>query len=278
MDSSYEASIHGRARQKGDEKAPVCSSCHNAHNVESTTLTTKIKDACLKCHTDAGKLHNTWLSNPPIALPSFAKTHFDVVSCATCHAKSAGPAIYLSLYNRSTGKPLSEEEVARSLGTDTAGLMAKIDENADGRIEAREMWDLFAELFGKGITTTFIGKMDVRNATEAHMIGGKAEAVKDCEMCHRPGAEFFQDVFIVIKKADGKAATFKADKEVLTSVYSILPVSKFYAIGSMSITLLDILFVVALIGGLAVPIGHITLRIITSPLRSLRRMGKGGKK
>ena len=46
----------------------------------------------------------------------------------------------------------------------------------------------------------------------------------------------------------------------------------------MSITLFDILFVVTLIGGLAVPIGHITLRIITSPLRSLRRMGKGGKK
>jgi hypothetical protein len=33
-----------------------------------------------------------------------------------------------------------------------------------------------------------------------------------------------------------------------------------------------------LIGGIAVPIGHITFRIITSPLRSLRRMGKGGKK
>ena len=277
MDSSYEASIHGQARQKGNEKAPGCSSCHNAHNVESTTLA-NLKDGCLKCHKDAGKLHNKWLSNPPIALPSFAKAHFDGVSCAACHAKSAGPAIYLSLYNRSTGKPLSEEDAAKRLGTDTEGFMSKIDENADGMIEAREMWDLFAHLFKKGITTTFIGKMDVRNATEAHMIGGKADAVKDCEKCHRPGAELFQDVFIVVKKADGKAATYKADKEVLTSVYSILPVSKFYALGSMSITLFDILFVVALIGGLAVPIGHITLRIITSPLRSLRRMGKGGKK
>ena len=228
MDSSYEASIHGQARQKGNEKAPGCSSCHNAHNVESTTLTANLKDGCLKCHKDAGKLHSKWLSNPPIALPSFAKAHFDVVSCATCHAKSAEPAIYLSLYNRWTGKPLSEEEVAKSLGTDTAGFMAKIDENADGRIEAREMWNLFAALFGKGITTTFMGKMDVRNATEAHMIGGKADAVKDCEKCHLTNAELFQDVFIAVKKADGKAATYKADKEVLTSVYSILPVSKFY--------------------------------------------------
>jgi hypothetical protein len=49
-------------------------------------------------------------------------------------------------------------------------------------------------------------------------------------------------------------------------------------LGSTSIKLFDILFVVALIGGIAVPIGHITFRIITSPLRSLRRMGKGGRK
>jgi hypothetical protein len=278
MNSSYEASIHGKARQKGDERAPGCSACHNAHNVESTTLTANLKDGCLKCHKDAAKLHNKWLANPPITLPSFALAHFDVVSCAACHAKSAGPAVYLSLYDRRTGKPLSEEEAAARLGTDTKGFMAKIDENANDRIDPQELWDLFATLFKQGVITTFTGKMDVRNATEAHMIGGKADAVKDCEKCHLPGAELLQDVFMVMKRADGKPATYKVDNQVLTSVFSVLPVSKFYALGSMSITLLDILFVVALIGGLAVPIGHITLRIITSPLRALRRMGKGGKK
>ena len=278
MNSSYEASIHGKAWQKGVANAPSCSSCHNAHNIDSTALTTKIKDGCLKCHKDAGKLHSKWLANPPITLSTFAAAHFDGVSCAACHAKSAGPAIYLSLYNRMTGKPLSAEEAAKSLGTDPDAFLSKMDKNANGSIDAQEMWTIFADLLKKGIITTFIGKMDVRNATEAHMIGGKADAVKDCEKCHRPGAELFQDVFIVVKNADGKPATYKADNQVLTSVFSILPVSKFYALGSMSITLLDILFVVALIGGLAVPIGHISLRIITSPLRSLRRMGKGGKK
>ena len=69
-----------------------------------------------------------------------------------------------------------------------------------------------------------------------------------------------------------------AKKEVLNSIYTILPVSKFYALGSSSVKLLDILFIVALLGGIAVPIGHIAFRVITSPLRALRRMGKGGKK
>jgi ribosomal protein L31 len=277
MNSSYEASMHGKAWKRGDEKAPSCASCHNAHDIGST-MTTKIKEGCLKCHKDPGKVHNKWLSNPPITLPSFAEAHFDVVSCAACHSPGAGRAIYLSLYDRKTGKPLPEEELLKVLETDSEGLMERIDSNADGSIDAKEIWNLFALLFKKGKTTVFMGNMDVTKATEAHMIGSKAEATKDCERCHHPEAEYFQNVFMVIKKADGKPILFKAKKEVVNSFYTIVPATKFYALGSTSIKLFDILFVVALLGGIAVPIGHISLRIITSPLRSLRKMGKGGKK
>jgi len=91
-------------------------------------------------------------------------------------------------------------------------------------------------------------------------------------------AELFKDVFVVIKKEDGKPVLINAKREILTSVMSILPMSKFYVLGSTSIELFDILFIVALIGGIAVPIGHISIRILFSPIRSLRRMGKGGKK
>ncbi|MBM4136449.1 MAG: cytochrome c family protein [Nitrospira sp.] len=278
MNSSYEVSIHGKAWGKGNQTAPICSSCHNAHNIESTKMTTKIKDGCLKCHKDTEKVHNKWLSNPPITLPSFARTHFDVASCAACHSPMAGRVIYLSLYDRKTGKPLPEEDLLKALETDSNGLMTKIDTNADGSMDAKEVWDLFAQLYKKDVTTTFMGKMDVSKATEAHMISGKAEATKDCEKCHHPQAEFFKDVFIVLKKADGKPTVLNAKKEVLNSIYTILPARKFYALGSTNIKLFDILFIVALIGGIAVPIGHITLRIITSPLRSMRKMGKGGKK
>lgn len=278
MNSSYEASIHGKAWNKGNQQAPICSSCHNAHNIESARMTTKIKESCLRCHKNTEKMHNKWLSNPPITLASFAGTHFDAVSCAACHSTDAGRAIYLSIYDRKTGKPLPQEELLKMLDTDSSGLMGKIDTNGDGIIDAKELWNLFKELYKKGVTTTFLGKMDVRKATEAHLIGSKAEAVKDCEKCHRPDTEFFKDVFIVIKKADGKPLILNAKKDVLNSVFSILPLSKFYALGSTNIKLFDILFIIALIGGIAVPIGHISLRIITSPLRSLRRMGKGGKK
>ena len=117
--------------------------------------------------------------------------------------------------------------------------------------------------------------MDVQKPRKRTMIGGKAEAIKDCAKCHQPEAELFKNVFIVIRKAGGKPIVLKANRDVLNSVYTILPVSKFYALGSSSVELLDILFVVALLGGIAVPIGHISLRIITSPLRALRKNGEG---
>lgn len=278
MNASYEASVHGKAWKKGDGKAPVCSSCHNAHDITSTAMTTKIKDGCLKCHADAGKAHNKWLKNPPITLPSFAAAHFDVVSCATCHSPGAGRGVYLSLYNRKTNKPVTEEALMELFKTDAAGLSGKLDPNRDGSIEAKEMWDIFAELYKNNVTAIFMGKMDVRTAVEAHQIGPKAEATRDCEKCHVRGADYFKDIFIAVKKAEGKPILINAKNDILNSIYSILPVSKFYALGSSSIELLDILFILALIGGIAVPIGHISLRILFSPIRSLRRMGKGGKK
>ena len=278
MKASYEASIHYKERIKGNEKAPICSSCHNAHNIESTKMTTKIKEGCFKCHKDMEKVHSRWLKNPPITLSSFAGAHFDVVSCAACHSPDAKRGIYLSLYDRKTGNPLPEEELLKLLETDSNGLMGKIDTNGDGSIDAKELWNLFQQLYKKGITTIFLGKMDVSTAAGAHQIAGKANAVKGCENCHRPDTKLFKDVFIVVKKAEGKSTILNAKREVLNSVFSIAPVSKFYALGSTNIKLFDILFIVALIGGIAVPIGHASLRIITSPIRSLRRMGKGGKK
>ena len=278
LKSSYEASVHNMARIKGKKDAPVCSSCHNAHNIESTKMTTKIKEGCFKCHKDMGKVHNKWLKNPPITLSTFTGAHFDVVSCAACHSSDATRRIYLSLFDTKTGKPLTEEEIMKVLDTDTAGLKEKIDTNSDGNVEGKEMWNLFWLLSKKGERTTFMGKMDVSSASEAHQLGTKAEATRECAMCHHPESPYFENVFIVISKDSGETTLLPAQKGILNSVYSILPVRKFYAIGGTNIRLFDILFYVALLGGIAVPIGHITFRIVTSPIRSLRRMGKGGKK
>jgi len=276
--SSYEASIHYSARLRGVKDAPVCSSCHNAHDIQSTKMSTQIKEGCFKCHKDMVKVHNQWLKNPPITLPTFVELHFEAVSCAACHSPGAQRVISLNMFDCKTGKPLTEEKVAQYLGTDTAGLMGKIDKNSNDVIDASELWGLFSDLISKGVWVTFSGEMDVSSSAEAHQLGAKTEATRNCETCHHPDSEYFKAVAVVMSTGDGDTTALPAESSSLQSVYSILPARKFYAIGGTNINLFDLLFYLALIGGLAVPIGHIAARIIFSPIRSLRKMGKGGKK
>jgi hypothetical protein len=278
MYNSYKASIHEEERIKGKENTPTCASCHKAHDVEITAMTTAMKDACMVCHDDGIPVHNQWLYNPPIRLSSFTELHINSVACAACHSPDARRGIYLTLYDKKTGKPFPQEDVLKLLETDAAGLKEKIDINGDGIIDSSELWNFYRMLNRKGAGVTFMGNMNVQSGEEAHRLAEKSHASRECVLCHRPDSEYFKDVFVVIRKADGKPTVFNAKQEVIGSVYSILPVSKFYALGSSNARLLDYLFIIALIGGVAVPIGHIALRIIASPLRSLRKMGKGGKK
>lgn len=275
--SSYEASVHNKARLKGIKDAPVCSSCHNSHDIQSTKMSTQIKEGCFKCHKDMGKVHNKWLKNPPITLSTFVEAHFEVISCAACHSPGAQRIISLNMFD-CKGNPLTDKEVAEHLGTDTDRLMKKIDTNSNGIIDASELWYLFAELAKKGIWISLTGKMDVSNSAEAHQLAEKTEATRNCEICHHPDSEYFKSVNVVMSKGNGDTTVLPAESNILQSVFSILPVRKFYAIGGTNINLFDILFYIALLGGIAVPIGHITLRIIFSPIRSLRKLGKGGKK
>ncbi len=278
MYSSYAASIHEKARVKGREDTPTCSSCHNAHDVQIASITPKVKESCLLCHKDAIPLHNEWLYNPPIKTDTFADLHLDSVSCAACHSPDSKRGIYLLLVDSKTENPLSQEEIMNILETDSQGLKEKIDPNGDGMTDAVELWSICRQLHNKGKKVTFKGKMNVQTGEEAHRLAEKTEAVRECVLCHRPDSEFFKNVFIVLSKADEKPLIFNAKQEVIGSIYSVWPMRKFYALGSSNVKLLDYLFIIAVIGGVAVPIGHITLRIITSPIRSLRRMGKGGKK
>lgn len=279
MKESYEASVHYKAFKEGKKDTPNCSACHKAHDIEATKMSNKIKDSCLNCHIDVARIHTKWLSNPPFKLSTFPQAHFDKASCSSCHIemKEGSRGIYLTLYNTKTNKPLTEEEIAEAFKIDVDEVKNRLDLNSDGNINSFELWNIFKELYKKSIYVTFKGMINVTDGKTAHMILSKDKAVKKCERCHHPNAEFFKDVNVIVAKSDGSSTKYIAEKNAINSVYSILPVRKFYALGSSSIKLLDILFVVALIGGIAVPIGHISLRIIFYPIRAMRRMKKGGK-
>lgn len=273
---AYTGSVHGSAKAKGHHKAPICSNCHRAHDVKVTSLTDIMKKACLECHKDVENDHKKWLWSAPVATPSLVRLHLDNIACAVCHSPDAGRGIYLQLYDSNTGKPFSEEEVQRLLGPEYPGLM---DPHGDG-IDPSELWSIVRQLNAKGAKAkvTFLGRMDVSKGIEAHQLAIKKEAVRECERCHSATSDFFNNVTVAIIKADGRPVLYNAKREVLGSIFSVLPVSQFYALGSTRVKLLDILFILAVLGGLSFPLAHITVRILTAPIRSMKRMGKGGKK
>jgi len=73
---------------------------------------------------------------------------------------------------------------------------------------------------------------------------------------------------------DGHEEHFKVNRAVLGSLFMVLPMNKFYAIGSTRIRVLDILGILMVLGGMSVPLLHATLRVLTIPIREAKRMNK----
>ena len=99
--------------------------------------------------------------------------------------------------------------------------------------------------------------------------------MKVCESCHRAGAEPFRNVTVSITGSDGKPVRYRAQETVLSAPLATAALPEFYAIGGTRSRLLDVLFVLALLGGAAVPIGHMLVRLFT---RKLLKKGAGGNR
>ena len=245
---AYAQSVHGVARTKQISNAPLCADCHRAHDVRPASTGEQPIGACLACHEGTARSHQTWLPN--------AGRHLETVSCAACHAPQARRKVDLRLYDAAGQKRVAEkagvpqfETRARSadakgLGLDALALQSLLKEfNRDEAVAK----------------TTLRGRLEVRSGIEAHQLADKSKALRECTTCHQEGADPFQSVTVSIVGPDGRPVRYSAQKEVLSSVVSVDSVGGFYAIGGTRIKLLDLLFVLALLSGIAVPAGHLAL-------------------
>ncbi|MCX7988568.1 MAG: cytochrome c family protein [Thermodesulfovibrio sp.] len=266
---AFKDSVHQQAIEQGKQNAPNCASCHNSHDVLPTNIA-KLGDSCAKCHKDVKTSHNKWLWNPPVRLTSFVDVHFNSASCASCHTK-VEKAILLTLVDRAKSKPIKEDEVAKALNIDAKTLKGKIDQNGDGKVQEQELWQFMSSMKSK-TNANLAGRIDVLNPNDAHKIEPKNKSIKDCAYCHNPKASF--KAKLEVNKEGDKPIKFEVDSKALNAAYAIPNIKDFYVLGLTKIKILDILFFIALLGGIAVPVGHITLRILTAPIRRKRREGK----
>ena len=229
--------------------APLCFNCHGAHDIAVPTAGEGVKPACLNCHTNALDQHRTWLPN--------AALHFDVVACVACHSPKAKRMVDLVLYNSATQKQIPEpvgvpefDGANGAPGAQQTGL------------DPRTLVTLLATLNRPGMQgkTTLKGRLTVQSGVEAHELAPAAEAISDCKTCHEAGAAAFQTVTVSVAGAGGIPLNVDANGNVLNSALSLQSVGGFYAIGGTRIGVLDILFLLALFIGLAVPVAHLMLK------------------
>jgi len=254
----HEGSVHAVRLGQGNPIAPVCTGCHGSHAVTPRTA----YETCVTCHSAALGAHQKWLPN--------AQQHHETVSCAACHAPAALRMIDLRLYDAGTKTWMLEkggaarfEKLARSIDADGNGL------------DAAELRTLLGE-FNQDKSASrksLRGRVELRTGVEAHRLAEKAKAVRACDSCHRAGAEPFRNVTVSITGPDGRPVRHRAQETVLSAPLAMVALPEFYAIGGTRSQLLDILFVLALLSGAAVPIGHIAMRLL---LRKLLKKGAGG--
>lgn len=257
--AQYEGSLHSARVREGHPLAPVCTGCHGAHAVGRKTA----YETCVGCHAADLDGHGKWLPNTAL--------HQEVVSCAACHAPETARMIDLRLYDGAVKRWVVEEEGAPLF----AALAQAADTNGDG-LDANELRNLLQEVNrDAAVPRTLRGRIELRTDAEAHRLADKAHAIKACDNCHRYGAEPFQNVTVSVTGPDGRPARYPAHKDILGSALAVQSLPEFYAIGGTRSRILDALLVLALLGGIGIPVGHMTMKWLFRKYRA-RRARPGG--
>lgn len=251
----YEGSVHARRIRDGNPLAPTCTGCHGVHGVTPKTA----YETCVGCHSSALEAHGKWLPN--------AAQHHEVVSCAACHAPAALRMVDLRLYD-----PAAKSWAAEKAGEPWFEKLAKSVDAGGNGLDARELLDLVKRINPADTAhpKVFRGRIELRSDVEAHRLSDKGAALHACDNCHQAGAEPFRNVAVSVNGPDGRPVRHAAQPGVLGAASAVMSLPEFYAIGGTRSPALDLLFLLALLGGAGFPVGHLTVRWLASKYRSRR--------
>ncbi|MBI4823846.1 MAG: hypothetical protein HY805_06415 [Nitrospirae bacterium] len=255
----FKGSVHGVAKAGGKAAAPICSSCHSAHGVKPATLSMSPKARCTVCHNNAEYMHDQWLPNAAI--------HLEAVACTACHVPNVGRRIYLSITDRDSGKVISEPKVKELLGADYGMLT----DNPKGGIGGRQLWDIYQRLNDKETSVRLKGTVGIQDSIKSHCVTDKSKALRQCDTCHNAQSDSFKAVSLSVIKGNGKEGFVDVNPKALSSIFSVLPLNQFYALGSMRVKILDFLGIFMVLAGASFPAVHITMRILTRRLRASKK-------
>ena len=107
---SYQESVHGRATEKGSQKAAVCTDCHGAHEIlpandaKSPIYKFNVPSTCGKCHTD---IDSTFMKS--IHGQALARGNAQAPVCTDCHG------IHSIKSHADPNSPASEQNLSKDI-------------------------------------------------------------------------------------------------------------------------------------------------------------------
>jgi hypothetical protein len=249
----------------------TCGDCHNPHSVRSTTEVSghDMNRQCAQCHVteEMITLHNDWLPQ--------ADLHVTMLPCISCHSGSESYVITLYLTMRETDPryggrdrrgdfEVADHGALQALAGD-AEIESLIDTDDDGKISLDELRVFNGERRYESIRLK--GMMMPERVTHDLQIMNNRW---DCTFCHASGPEAMQSSFVALPDKDGTFRRIEVEKGAVLDALGCTP--DFYMLGATRNRTLNYIGLAIMAGGLVMPIGHGSLRLLT---RNNRR--KGGK-
>lgn len=250
VEAEYARSVHA--------DNATCTDCHNPHEVQPVVRVSGIdmNKACLKCHDegDVVSIHGTWL--PQTIL------HVRSMPCVTCHTSSEDYVVTFyveTLEERADRSPivtLATNKQLMSVGGKPDSVAAVIDRNLDGRISADELRYFYSE--GKAEGLQLWGMMTPEVATHNFTT---LDNRWDCSFCHATGPGVIRKSYVALPDQSGGYTRIPVESgATLNALYGT---ADFYMIGATRSKILSLLGIAIILGGLAVPLIHGTLRLLT---------------
>lgn len=246
-----------------------CGECHNPHNVRAPTEVSghDMNRQCAACH-DVDQViasHSPWLTQ--------AELHLTALPCIACHTDSPelvvtlyvverqADARFASLDRRGDFQPASRQNLQELAG---AGEVARlIDQDGDGIIALAELRAFNSDRRYRGMRLQGM-MMPERVSHELRTLDNRW----DCTFCHASGPEAMQKSFLAMPDEDGTFVRLAVERGAVLEALGCLP--DFYLMGATRNRTLDYIGLAIVAGGLVMPIGHGSLRLLT---RRNRRKG-----
>jgi predicted CXXCH cytochrome family protein len=246
-----------------------CGECHNPHEVRAPTEVSgyDMNRQCAVCH-DFGAVvasHSPWLTQ--------AELHITSLPCIACHTDS--PELVITLYmverqpdarfgsldRRGDFQPASRQSLQALAGdSDFARL---IDQDGDGIVSLGELRAFNRDRRYRGVRLQVM-MMPERVSHDLSTLDNRW----DCTFCHASGPEAMQKSFLAMPTVDGTFSRRPVERGAPLEALGAIP--DFYMMGATRNRTLDYIGLAIVAGGLVMPIGHGSLRLLT---RRNRRKG-----